>query len=188
MTLYPRKYWIGALITLVIAPQAFAQKVSVGYDKSADFSKYTTYTWAEPAMPPSRPLLYLQVVDSIDYELKSKGLTRTESNGDLILVPAGGMDYGINSAAGTPVIASFSGAPPAINATMWTGAGGASHLMATYVSEGTLMLNLVDRGTNTITWSGTVTQKLDMQNANKSMSLVDKAVIKLLKDFPPKKR
>jgi hypothetical protein len=115
-------------------------------------------------------------------------LTRTESDGDLILVPVGGMEYGINNAVGTPVIASFSGAPPAIDATMWTGAGGQSHLMATYVSEGTLMLNLVDRRSNKITWSGSVTQKLDMQNKSKSEKLVDKAVVKLLKDFPPKKK
>jgi hypothetical protein len=70
---------------------------------------------------------------------------------------------------------------------MWTGAGGPSNLMATYVSEGTLMLNVVDRRTNKITWSGTVKQKLDIQD-KKTASLVDKAVGKLLKDFPPKKR
>jgi hypothetical protein len=179
--------WLAVLALAVIAPQVFAQKVSVGYDKSADFSKYATYTWAKPPTPPSRPLLYYKVVDSIDYELKTKGLTRTESDGDLILVPTGGMEYGINNAVGTPVIASFSGAPPAIDATMWTGAGGLSNLMATYVSEGSLMLNLVDRRTNKITWSGTVKQKLDMQD-KKTASLVDKAVAKLLKDFPPKKR
>jgi len=51
-----------------------AQKVKVGYDKTADFSKYTTYTWAPPGVPPTRPLLYRHVVGAIDEHLKSEGL------------------------------------------------------------------------------------------------------------------
>ena len=76
--------WLAAVPSF-----SFAQKVKVGYDKGVDFSKYKTYTWQEPAMPPTRPHLYATVIGSVDGELHSKGLSRIDQNGDLILIPAG---------------------------------------------------------------------------------------------------
>ena len=55
------KLWL-CLFLFAFSSTAFAQKVNVGYDKSVDFSRYKTYTWAEPAMPPTRPMLYSTVV------------------------------------------------------------------------------------------------------------------------------
>ena len=178
-------YLLGVALPLVTA---LAQKVTVGYDKSVDFTKYKSYTWIQPTTSPSRPLLFMTIEGSIDYELKARGLARTESNGDLILVPGGGMEFGLNYAVGAPMMPTYSGVPPAINATMWTGAGGPTNLMAPYVPEGTLMLNFVDREANKVVWTGTVKQKLDIENKKKSLKLVDKAVVQLLKDFPPRKK
>lgn len=166
---------------------AFAQKVDVGYDKGVDFQKFKTYTWAEPSMPPTRPLLYAKITDSIDYELQQKGLSRVDKDGDLILVPAGGMEFGLNMAAGTPILPTYGGAPPAVNATMWTGATTGGNLMAPYVPEGTLALTFVDRTGNKVVWSGTVKEKLDVEQKNKSLQRIDKAIAKLLKKFPPSK-
>lgn len=101
---------------------AIAHKVKIGHDKSVDFSTYTTYTLAAPAMPPTSPLLYATVVDSIDGEPSLKGLQKVEKDGDLTLIPAGGIEYGNNIAAGSPIIGTFSSPPAAMNATMWTGA------------------------------------------------------------------
>src|ERR1700757_4109359 len=117
---------------------AFSQKVRVGYDKAADFVKFKTYTWTAPTMPITRPLLYASIVGTIDHELKAKGLTRTERDGDLALTPAGGMEFGLNVAMGTPILPTYGGTPPTIDANMWTGASGPSNLMAPYVPEGTL--------------------------------------------------
>jgi hypothetical protein len=179
------------LIAAIATTNALAQKVSVGYDKSADFSKYASYTWAEPERTPSRPLLYASIVGSIDHELKAKGLTRTDSGGDLILIPAGGIEFGLASVAGTPISSTYGGAPPAIDATMWSGAGGAgqlSNLTAPTVPEGTLVLNFVDRKPNKLIWTGTVRQKLEMENKTKSLDLIDRAIAKLFKQFPPQKK
>jgi len=187
MKLVLRKRW-SCLVLLVSITSAFAQKTSVGYDKSVDFSKYGSYSWVEPTRPPSRPLLYASITGVIDHELKAKGLVRTENNADLILVPAGGMEFGFNYAAGTPIMPSYGGQPPTMDATMWTGAGGASLLMAPSVPEGTLILAFVDRNANKVVWTGTVKQKLDMEEKSKSLDLIDKAIAKLLKDFPPRKK
>jgi hypothetical protein len=58
--------------------------------------------------------------------------------------------------------------------------------MAPYVPEGTLALTFVDRASNKVVWCGTVTEKLDIENKKKSLERVDKAIAKLLKQFPPK--
>ena len=65
------KLRLGLLVAAVTTTNALAQKVSVGYDKSVEFSKYASYTWGEPALPPKRPLLYASIVGSIDHELES---------------------------------------------------------------------------------------------------------------------
>ena len=176
------------LILLTLSAISFSQKVTVGYDKSVDFLKYKSYTWAQSTTPTTRPILYLTVVGAIDYELKAKGLENVEKEGDLILIPSGGMDFGFNTAAGTPILPSYSGVPPGINATMWTGAGAPSNPMAPYVAEGTLMLNFVDRVANKVVWTGTVKEKLDIENKKKSLERVDRAITKLFSQFPPRKK
>ena len=188
MTVTLTKLQIVLLAAVAFLPsRASAQKVQVGYDKGVDFSNLTTYTSSEPATPPTRALLYQSIVGLIDYELKAKGLLRTDNKSDLILIPAGGMEFGLNIAAGTPIMPTFGG-PATIDATMWTGAAGTLTLMAPYAPRGTLILTFVARGTHKVIWSGTVTQKLDMEKRKQSVEMVDKAVVKLLKNFPPKKR
>jgi len=179
------RLWIYLFLS-VLATTAFAQKVKVGYDKSVDFSQYKTYTWAEPAMPPRRPMLYSTVVASVEDELKNRGLQRADKNGDLILIPAGGIEFGISAAAGTPMLSTYGGAPPAVDTTMWTGAAGTANLTSSYVPQGTLQLQFVDRNTNKVVWNGTVSEKLDVENKKESLDRIYKAIAKLIKRYPPK--
>lgn len=179
------KIWVGLLI-VTFTTTVFAQKVKVGYDKSVDFSRYKSYTWAELARPSARPLLKEIVIGLVDRELKSRGLARAEGNGDLILVGEGGVDYGINAPTGTPILPTYGGPPLTQDATMWTGATGPSILTASYVPEGMLVLEFVDRNSNKAIWAGTVKQKLDVEQKTKSLDLIEKAIGKLLKQFPPK--
>lgn len=181
-----RSWLLIWLIVTSFGAFGLAQKVRVGYDKSAKFSKYKTYTWAKPETPPTRPLLYETVVGTIDDELKSKGFAKAENNGDLTLVAAGGIGFGSNMSAGTPILPIYGGPPPSMNATMWTGADGSAGVTGPLVAQGTLVLQFVDRGDNKVIWSGTVIQKLDPEQKNKSLDLVEKAIVKLLKEFPPK--
>ena len=174
------------IVCLITLGSCFAQKIKVRYDKTADFSKYKTYSRAAPAMPPTRPVLYQVVTDSIDNEMSSKGLTKVDKDGDLTMITAGGVEYGNNVAAGTPMIGTYSGPPPSMNATMWTGAEGPSSLQGPMVPQGTLVIELVDRSSNNVVWTGSVTQKLDLEKKDKSLELVGKAVVKLLKPFPPR--
>jgi hypothetical protein len=178
--------WLLAFIVAALATSGFAQKVRVGYDKSTDFSKYKSYSWAKPQTPVTRPLLYDTVVGTIDQELKAKGLERTENNGDLTLIAAGGIEFGSNLAAGTPILPIYGGPPPDMNATMWTGANTSSVTGGPLVAQGTLVLEFVDRSENKVIWNGNVTRKFDPEQKQKSLDLVEKGIVKLLKGFPPK--
>ena len=172
---------------LTLAQNGYGQKVKVGFDKEADFSKFKSYSWADPAMPPARPALYESIIGSIDSKLESKGLSRVKSDGDLVIVPAGGIGFGLNIASGAPIMPTYSGPPPAVNATVWTGAAGPGGSMATAVGEGTLALTFVDRANNKVIWSGTVADKLDPEKKDKAAQRIENCIVKLLKDFPPKK-
>jgi hypothetical protein len=45
------KLRLGLLVAAVTTTNALAQKVSVGYDKSVEFSKYASCHMGEPALP-----------------------------------------------------------------------------------------------------------------------------------------
>src|SRR5262249_33842867 len=177
--------FLSAVIAIGSANPAAAQKVRIGYDKSADFSKFHNYSWAQLEMPASRPILYEYVVKTIDSELNAKGLQRVNSNGDLILIPTGGMEYGSNLPSGTPILPVYSGPPPSVNATMWTGANPAA-TSGPMVAEGSLTLEFVDHASNKVVWNGTVREKFDPTQKEEALTLAGKAVSKLLKKFPPK--
>ena len=152
------KLWFYLLLSS-LTTTTFAQKVKVGFDKSVDFSRYKTYAWTEPAMPPTRPMLYATVV---------------------------GIAFGINTAVGTPILPTYAGAPVSVNATMWTGAVGTENLTSSYVPQGTLQLQFVDRSNNKIIWNGRVSEKLDIERKQESLDRIYKAIAKLIKQYPPK--
>ncbi len=101
-------------------------------------------------------------------------------------MPAGGIEFGINAAAGTPVLSSLTGPPASVDSTMWTGAVGTANLTSSYVPQGTLQLQFVDRTTNKVIWNGAVSEKLDVEKKRESLDRIYKAIAKLIKQYPPK--
>jgi len=158
-----------------LTTSAFSQKVKIGYDKQTNFSKYKTYTWAKIDHPIERPQLYQDVVATIDQDLNAKGLKRVESNGDLTLTAGGGIDFGYNTPAWQGV-----------NTGMEYGVDAAPVLLAPLVAKGTLVLQFVDGSDSKPVWQGTVMQTLDPEQRNQALVLAQKAIDKLLKNFPPK--
>jgi len=168
-----RCLFLACFIVVGLTTCSFSQKTKIGYDKSADFSKYKTYTWAKPDHPIMRPQLFQDVVGTIDQDLQAKGLTRVDANGDLTLSAAGGIDFGYN-------------APPTatMDPVMWQGEFGAPVLNAPLVAQGSLTLQFIDG--SKMVWKGTVMQKLDPEQKDQALVLAQKAIDKLLKRFPPR--
>jgi hypothetical protein len=170
-----RGWFLALLIVVDLTASGAAQKIKIGYDKSADFSRYKTYTWAKPDHPIERPQLYQLVVQTIDQDLKAKGLARAESNGDLTLTAGGGIDFGYNMPAS-----------PNMDSGMVYGVDVAPVPLAPLVAKGTLILQFADRTDDKTIWRGTVLQKLDPEQKDQAIVLAQKAIDKLLKEFPPK--
>jgi Domain of unknown function (DUF4136) len=181
-----RRVLVFAAVAAWGAGGAFAQKVKVGYDKSADFSKYRSYSMHEPVRTPSRPILYASVEGTIKKELDGKALTSMERDGDLIVIPNGGIGYGLSSEAGATADSSSKGQAPAVDVQLWAGFKPPPGSSGKPKAEGTLELDFVDRATNKVVWSGTVVQKLDPDKKEKSMDKIVKAIEKLLAEYPPK--
>src|SRR5215212_3684247 len=80
------KITISAGILLILSATGFTQKIRYNYAPGTDFSKYKTYKWVkiEGAQYPSQ-LIDEQIKRSIDAQLGSKGLSKTDSNPDLVV-------------------------------------------------------------------------------------------------------
>jgi len=176
------------LVAGLLAAGCFAQKVTVGYDKSVDFSKYKTYTFPEPDTGTGRPILYMNVVSTIRSELEAKGLVSVDKGGDLTVIAKGGFAYGSISDAGITSDSCANCKAPLRDPMEWTGEAAPPGVSSTPLPKGVLALNLVDTATNKLVWSGSVSQKLDPEKKQKSLEKAHAAIVKLLMEFPPQKK
>jgi hypothetical protein len=55
------------------------------------------------------------------------------------------------------------------------------------VVDGGLALQFIDRAAQKLVWQGSVSQKLDSGKRGENLKQIQKAVAKLLEDYPPKK-
>ena len=77
---------IGLFAVLFFAVLGRAQDVRYNYDKAADFTKYKTYKWVEIKTSDKDPLIDNQIRATIEAELATKGLTKSDSeNVDLYI-------------------------------------------------------------------------------------------------------
>ena len=169
------------------AVRAMAQDVRY-YDKDKDFWKYKTYKWV-PIKGTDVPdeLTAKRIVSAVDAELATKGLSKTEAD-------TAGLYIGYETAIGTEKqFTSYNtgwGYGPGWGAG-WYGYGGMS-TNTTYGSTSTvyigqLDLSMYDSVAKELVWRGVASKTLDPKaKPEKKEKNINKAVKKLLKDFPPK--
>jgi Domain of unknown function (DUF4136) len=177
------KHLLLLLTLFVVATPVAAQKTKINYDKTTDFSKFKTYSWTR-GVPANNPAINQIIIDSVEQNLASKGLTKTDNGGDLLVSVAVAIEYDVqvsHSVRGNTGSALETGIPVAA-AQPWE------------VRKGSLLLAMEDPVAKSLVWHGTATDTLryeptvDMQKDAKRMEKpVKKAVEKLLKQFPPKK-
>ena len=176
------------VLATMCSTSGLAQKVKVGYDKSADFSRYKSYTLLEPTTPISRPLLYASVMGTIKHELETKGLAGAPKDGDLTVIAEGAIDYGLSSPVGATADSGDSRTQkPAVDVQLWAGFMPPPGSAGKGLPDGTLQLTIVDRAANKIVWTGLVVQKLNPDKKEQSLERVGTAINKLLMEYPPKK-
>jgi hypothetical protein len=177
------KRLLGPLATVALCVAGlYGEKVTVDWDRNADFSKFRTYSWAE--MPTTtRPMLAMEIRGSIDQELASRGFKETKSGGDVIVSIHGSADSDVELPVADPTYAA-TGGEPLPGATVWSpgGSSGASRM----IRKGTLVVDFVDSASRRPIWRGTASGALKTKSSELQKQ-VHKSVAEMFKDFPPQK-
>lgn len=180
---------VVSVIVLILATGVFAQKVRFNYLPGTDFSKYKTYRWqrVEKAQYPNE-ILDGQIMRAIDTQLALKGLSKVESgDSDLIVVYQAAVNqqtqwdsYSTGDGWGYGGWGAYRGG--------WGGYGGGGWTTTTSstINIGTLNVDFYDLATKKQIWRGEATKTLDPpKDPAKLQKNIDKAMAKLLKNYPP---
>jgi len=176
--------YTSALI-LLAAGTALGQDVRYNFDKEADFSRFKTYKWV--AMKDATKIDDLrerQIKDSVDAELGRKGLTKTESDtADLFI----GYQAGIGTEKQYTSYDTGWGYGPGWGGGGWYGGGGGITTGETStIYIGQLAIDMYDAKKKNLAWRGAASKTIDPKaKPEKQQKNLDKAVAKLLKNFPP---
>ncbi len=166
-----------ALMMMVIANAAFAQKVTTDYNKSADFARYKTFMWIKEPKA-SNPLTRQRVIEDVNSALAGRGLKLVTSDADLCIAAhaATKQERTLNT-----FYDGFGGG------WRWRGGFGSATTTVNTYEVGTLVVDIFDARTKEAVWRGTSTKTLS-GNPQKNADSLNKAVVKMFKDFPPAAR
>jgi Domain of unknown function (DUF4136) len=176
-----RKLAMAVGIGLVLAASvssAKAQDIKTNSMPGVDFSKYHTYKWVKvPNAQYPNQIVDTQIMSSVDTQLATKGLTKTDGDtADLYLA------YQVSVQQQTQWNAYGMG-----GGYRW--GGGMATAEETTINIGTLVLDMYDTSNKDLVWTGRATKTLNpSKDPEKNQKNLNKAMAKLLKDFPPTKK
>lgn len=168
--------WVLSAVILG-ASGAWAQDVSVNYAPGTDFTPYKTYRWVdvEGAQKPDQ-IVDGQIRQAIEKVLASKGLTKVEGDAATLFIA-----YQIAIGQQQQWNAYNTGGYG------WRYGGGMSTATSSTINIGTLALDMYDPAKKELVWKGMASKTLDVKaSPEKRQKNIDKAMAKLLKNFPPK--
>jgi len=178
-----KKYFLLAYVLLALGVgRVAAQSPSYSFDRNADFSKYKTYKWVSiESAQYLDELTADQLIGTLDVELAKKGLRKSPSdNADLYI----GYQIARGSAKQLDHYNIGAAYEPAAQAT--TGRPGET---PSTVHSGPLVLYLYDAARNQLVWWGMLSNAIAADaTPDKKQKQMDRAIAKLLKDYPPKKK
>jgi hypothetical protein len=183
------KKLVLACVSLMACTAAIAaQDVRYNFDKSADFSKFKTYKWvALKDAQKANPLVEKQIQSAIDAQLATKGLSKVDSDpADLYI----GYQAAIGQDKQFTSYSSGWGYGGGWYGGGWYGGPGGSTITTGQTSTiytGQLGVDMYDSANHTLVWRGVASKTLDAKaKPDKQEKNLNKAVAKLLKNYPPK--
>lgn len=179
---------MAAAMLLLWSASASAQDVKYNFVAGTDFSKYKTYKWVRvPKTEYPNEILDGQIMQSIDAQLAMKGLSKTEGdNPDLYVAyqAAVRQEQQWNSYS-----TDMGGA---WGYGRWGGWGGYGRGMSTTtttsstINIGTIDLDIYDVAAKNQIWRGAASKTLGSgKDPKKVQKNLDKAMAKMLKNYPP---
>jgi len=168
---------IGLLcLALVIRTVCRGQDVKYNFMPGTDFSKYHTYKWVaiEGASHPNQ-IMDAEIKQAVDSQLASKGMTKTDGEKADLYV---GYQIAVDQERQWNAWGTGRGF-----------GGGMGSATSSTINIGTLVLDMYDPGTKQLVWTGNATKTIDpSSNQEKNMKSLNKAMAKLLKNYPPKQK
>lgn len=167
---------LGAVLVMATGCADLNVKVNTDYDPAVDFSKYKTYSWIRT--PDSgNPLMDERIVHTLDAQFSAKGWRK---------IAAGQSDVAIGvqlTAKEQERVDTFYNG--------WGGYGrfgmaqGMAQSTVTTFTVGTLIVDMFDTRTKQPIWRGTASDTVS-EDPQKNTALMQEAVDKLFRAFPPK--
>jgi Domain of unknown function (DUF4136) len=176
-----KKLFLLATVWVLGAGYTAAQSAGSSLDKDTNFANYKTYKWV--AIKSAQQLDELtadQLIGTLEVELAKKGLTKSKADiADLFI------GYQVVSTKDKQLSQYNLGGAYGSAAGATSGTAGAT---ITTVHSGQLELDMYDAGTKKLIWRSIVSDAIAADaKPDKKQKHLDKAVEKLLKDYPPKK-
>jgi len=161
-----------------------AQDVRYNFAAGQDFSKYHTYKWVQiKGADQLNQLAEQQLRAAVDGELSKKGLTKTDAETADLLI---GYQAAIGQEKQFTSYNSDWGYGAGYGRYGGMGAGGISTGETSTIYVGQLGLDMYDPAQKQLMWRGSASKTLDTKaKPEKQKKNLDKAVAKLLKNFPP---
>ena len=177
------RFCLAFVLALMACSVTYGQDVITNYLPGTDFSKYRTYAWVSIGLngAPDQ-ILDTQIKQSIDSQLAAKGLTKVDNNKADLLVR-----YHVGVSKEKEWNANGIG-----DVFRWPGmatATGSATATSTTIDVGTLVLDMFDPTVKQLVWTGHATKTINpSKDPQKNQKNIDKAMQKLLKEFPPRRK
>jgi hypothetical protein len=154
---------------ILLATNAFGQKVTTDSVPGTDWSKFHTYSWGE-GTPAQNPIVDQRIVAGIDAQLSAKGLKKVDADPDLVVVYHAATDEqkSLNWS-------SMGG---------WGRFGGMGSAQVDTVITGQLKVFIADSKAQKFLWNGIATDTVS-GDPQKNAKKIDKALTKMFQKFPP---
>ena len=167
-------------IALLFATASFAQQVKTDFDRSADFSRYKTYSWEK--VHTQNPLWVDRIKAAVNSALAGKGWTEVKSGGNVSIMA---MEMNQSHQTLNTYYDSFGGGW-GWRGRFGGGFGDSTTTESTY-KVGTLVVDLYDSNTKKLIWRGSASDTLSDKSA-KNIKNLDKGVQKMFDHFPPSQK
>jgi hypothetical protein len=157
------------LSLLLLAANAFGQKVTTDQVPSVNWSQYHSYAWGE-GTPAQDPIVAQKIVAGIDAQLAAKGFKKGDSDPDLLV-----MYHAATDQQQSLNWSSMGG---------WGRFGGMGSAQVDTVITGQLKVDIADFKAKQFLWRGTGTDTVS-NDPQKNSKKLGKVLTKMFQKFPP---
>jgi hypothetical protein len=182
------------LLLCLVVSGGRAQKAETQFDRSTDFSRYKTYAWREYNLttqqnPQNEKLIEQSLVEAVNAQLKTKGLTDSQNNPDFYLSYHGGS--GMTEGASGSALKPHEVANPSTMGTTFTTNTIPGSIPNVWVEmHGMVVFEVRDAKSDAVVWSSTVSKKIKKpghmpENLDQETAKIAQVAFR---KFPPKSR